>query len=197
MRRGQNGTLEGKAAGQLGAQRAARGARQISVVARAAYRKRELLQSALWLAVVAWVLVAAAVNPEELALGLGAVLVVVGVGLAQRRMRGVLASVRDWLRQANWALLQLLAGRGEPGNDCNKLRRQAGAGAVGDSQLEDELLARGRALGSGNDSADSVEEHVFAWNTGGLRADLGLVRKGWDELDAEAQSARRASQRKR
>ena len=85
-------------------------------------------------------------NPEELALGLVAVLVVVGVGLAQRRMRGVLASVRDWLRQANWALLQLLAGRGEPGNDCNKLRRQAGAGAVGDSQLDDELLARGRAL---------------------------------------------------
>ena len=30
---------------------------------------------------------------------------------------------------------------------------------------------------------------LFAWNTGGLRADLGLVRKGWDELDAEALSA--------
>ena len=45
-------------------------------------------------------------------------------------------------------------------------------------------------------TAVSVEEHVFAWNIGGLCADLGLVRKGWDELDAEAQSARRASQRK-
>ena len=39
-------------------------------------------------------------------------------------------------------------------------------------------------------------EH-FVWNTGGLRADIGLVRGGgWAALDAEAQQERRSSQRK-
>ena len=33
-----------------------------------------------------------------------------------------------------------------------------------------------------------VQENTFVWNTGGLRADLGLVRSGgWAELDDEAQ----------
>ena len=42
-----------------------------------------------------------------------------------------------------------------------------------------------------------VQENTFVWNTGGLRADLGLVRgRGWDLLDDEARSERQVSQRK-
>ena len=42
-----------------------------------------------------------------------------------------------------------------------------------------------------------VQDNTFVWNTGGLRADLGLVRDGgWDQLNDEAQMERRASQRK-
>ena len=39
--------------------------------------------------------------------------------------------------------------------------------------------------------------HYVAWNTGGMRADLGIVRDGrWNLLDVEARRERRASQRK-
>ena len=42
-----------------------------------------------------------------------------------------------------------------------------------------------------------VQENTFVWNTGGLRADLGLVRDGgWDRLDDEARKERQASQGK-
>ena len=42
-----------------------------------------------------------------------------------------------------------------------------------------------------------VQQNTFVWNTGELRADLGLVRDGgWDWLDEEARKERQASQRK-
>ena len=42
-----------------------------------------------------------------------------------------------------------------------------------------------------------VQEYTFVWNTGGMRADLGLVQSGgWNLLDDEARRERRASQRK-
>ena len=51
-----------------------------------------------------------------------------------------------------------------------------------------------RALRGNTESG--VEESVYFWNTGGLRADVGIVREGWSAMDNEAKELRRASQRK-
>ena len=116
----------------------------------------------------------------------------------------------------------LLAGGDEGREGCSKLRWQLGAGTEVGVQQEDESLTRGRARGiwacssrvrwhvtrrewkrlnlcrcARGNTMVIVQENTFVWNTGGLRADLGLVRGGgWDLLDNEARKERPASQRK-
>ena len=87
-------------------------------------------------------------------------------------------------------------------------------------QQEDESLKRGRARGiwaywsrvrwhvsrrewkrlcrcARGNTMVVMQENTLVWNTGGLRADLGLMRGGgWDLLDDEARKERQASQRK-
>ena len=93
----------------------------------------------------------------------------------------------------------LLVGGGEGRGSCSKLRRQLGAGTEVGVQQKDESLTRGRARGlcacwsrvrwhvtrrewkqlcrcARGNTMVIVQENTFVrWNTGGLRADLGLV----------------------